>query len=141
MRRRRVALSLPLLLTLALSACASNPTTTEVASGSEFLLRAGQTATVEGAQLDIRFDVVASDSRCPADVVCIQLGAAEAVFTMTEAGRPATSLTLRTSPRDGQRATVGPWTLTLVRLDPYPYTSRPIDASDYLAFLRVDPAS
>ena len=136
-----LALSLSLALTLALAACASNPTITEVATGSEFLLRPGQSATVEGAQLDVRFDVVASDSRCPADVVCIQLGTAEAIFTASEAGRPDTSLTLRTSPRDGQRATLGAWTLTLVRLDPYPYTSRPIEASDYRAFLRVDAAS
>jgi hypothetical protein len=136
-----IARSLPLALTLALAACAGSPTSTEVATGSEFLLRPGESATVEGAQLDLRFDVVASDSRCPADVVCIQLGTAEAIFTMSEARRPDTSLTLRTSPRDGQRATVGAWTITLVRLDPYPYTSRPIDASDYRAFLRVDPAS
>ena len=136
--RRRIFAMLPLALTL--SACADNPTTTEVASGSEFLLRAGESATVEGAGLAVRFDVVASDSRCPADVVCIQLGSAEAIFSVTEPGRPVTSLTLRTSPRDGQRVTVGAWTLTLIRLDPYPYTSRPIDASDYLAFLRVDPA-
>jgi hypothetical protein len=136
-----IALSPVLALTLALAACASNPTGTEVATGSEFLLRPGESATVEGAQLGVRFDVVASDSRCPADVVCIQLGTAEAIFTTSEAGGPEASLTLRTSPGDGQRATVGAWTLTLVRLDPYPYTSRPIDASDYRAFLRVDPAS
>ena len=139
MRRRFLALFLPLSLTLA--ACASNPTGTEVASGSEFLLRPGESATVEDAGLAVRFDVVASDSRCPADAVCVQLGSAEAVFTVSEAGRPGTSLTLRTSPRDGQRATVGEWMLTLVRLDPYPYSSRPIAASDYRVFLRVDPAS
>ena len=104
MRRRFLALFLPLSLTLA--ACASNPTGTEVASGSEFLLRPGESATVEDAGLAVRFDVVASDSRCPADAVCIQLGSAEAVFTVSEAGRPGTSLTLQTSPRDGQRTTV-----------------------------------
>jgi hypothetical protein len=139
MGRPSAALSLP--LALALAACADNPAGSSVPPGSEFQLRAGEAVTLEGTDLGVRFDVVASDSRCPADVVCVTLGSAEAVFTLTEPGRPATSLTLKTSPRDGQRATVGAWTLTLTRLDPYPYTSRPIAAGEYRASVRVDPAS
>ncbi len=139
MRRRSAALAVS--LTIALAACAENPTGSSVATGSEFQLRAGESVAIEGADLGLRFDLVASDSRCPADVVCVQLGSAEAVFTVIEPGRPATSLTLRTSPRDGQRATIGSWTLTLNRLDPYPYSSRPIPSDDYRAWLRVDPVS
>ena len=96
MRRRFLALFLPLSLTLA--ACASNPTGTEVASGSEFLLRPGESATVEDAGLAVRFDVGASDSRCPADAVCIQLGSAEAVR-----GLSVTLLTNRTWPDRGSQ--------------------------------------
>jgi hypothetical protein len=138
---RRLAGWVSLSLAVALVACADNPTGASVSTGSEFQLKAGESVAVEDAGVDVRFDLVASDSRCPADVVCVQLGSAEAVFTVTELGRPATSLTLRTSPRDGQRAAIGSWTLTLTRLDPYPYSSPPTPSDDYRAWLRVDPAS
>jgi hypothetical protein len=139
MRRRSVSLSVT--LAIALAACAENPTGASVDTGSEFQLRAGESVAVEGADLGLRFDLVASDSRCPADAVCITLGDAEAVFTAAEAGRAPTSLTLHTATRDGQRATVGAWTLTLIRLDPYPSSGRPISPGDYRASLRVDPSA
>jgi len=139
MRRRSAALAVS--LTIALAACAENPTGSSVATGSEFQLRAGEAVAIEGADLGLRFDLVASDSRCPADAVCVTLGDAEAVFTATQTSGPATSLTLHTATRDGQRAAVGAWTLTLVRLDPYPYSARPISPGDYRASLRVDPSA
>ena len=139
MRRRSAALAVS--LTLVLAACAENPTGSSVATGSEFQLRAGESVAIEGADLGLRFDLVASDSRCPADAICITLGDAEAVFTAAQVGRAATSLTLHTATRDGQRTTVGAWTLTLLRLDPYPSSGRPIPPGDYRASLRVDPSA
>ena len=139
MRRRSAVLSVP--LTIALAACAENPAASSVDAGREFQLHPGESAAIEGADLGLRFDLVASDSRCPADAVCITLGDAEAVFTAAQAGRAPTSLTLHTATRDGQRATVGAWTLTLIRLDPYPSSGRPIAPADYRASLRVDPSA
>jgi hypothetical protein len=126
---------------LALPACAENPAGSSVPKGSEFQLRAGETATVEGTPLAVRFDLVANDSRCPADAICVTLGDASVVLSVSDSGRPPASLTLRTAPGEGRRAAVGAWVLTLTRLDPYPYASRPIEPSDYQAWLRVDPAA
>lgn len=123
---------------LTLAACVQNPAGSSVATGSEFLLRAGESATVVGTSLSVRFDLVATDSRCPADAVCVTLGDASAVFSVSDRGGPSASLTLRTAPGEGRSAVVGDWTLTLTRLDPYPYSSRPIQASDYQVWLRVD---
>jgi hypothetical protein len=126
---------------LALAACVQNPAASSVATGSEFLLRAGETASVAETSLAVRFDLVAADSRCPADAVCVTLGDAAAVFSANEGGRPTASLTLHTAPGEGRSAVVGDWRLTLTRLDPYPSSSRPIQASDYQAWLRVDRVS
>jgi hypothetical protein len=124
-------------LLVALAAC-DNPAGPSVSEGEEFRLAAGEIAAVEGVALVVRFDVVASDSRCPADALCVTQGDAEAVFTVTEAGRGAASVTLHTQPGDAQRATFGDWTLTLTRLDPYPYSARPIAPRDYRVSLRAD---
>ena len=97
--------------------------------------------TVEGTGFAVRFDAVANDSRCPADAVCVTLGDAEAVFTVTTGGRPSVPLTLHTAPGEGQRASVGSLRLTLTHLDPYPYSDRPVSAGDLprLAARRAHP--
>ena len=59
---------------------------------------------------------------------------------MPQGGRPAGRLSLHTQPGEGEQGRVGDWVLSLVRLDPYPYVSRPIQLSDYEATVRVDRA-
>jgi hypothetical protein len=133
---RRFSAALPALLTLA--ACATSPTASSVPAGSDVLLRPGESVSVEATAFSVRFDAVAKDSRCPADAVCVTLGDAEAVFTVTESGRPSVPLTLHTEPGEGQRAAVGALNLTLTHLDPYPYSGRPVSPRDYRAWLRVE---
>lgn len=133
---RRLSAASFALLTLA--ACASNPTSSSVPEGSDVLLRPGESVTVEGTDLAVRFDAVAQDSRCPADALCVTLGDAEALFTVTQASRPSVQLTLHTEPGDGRRAIIGSLTLTLTHLDPYPYSGRPIAPQGYRASIRVE---
>jgi len=133
---RRFPAVLPALL--ALVACADTPTGSSVPSGNEFLLHAGESVTVEGTDLGVRFDVVAKDSRCPADAICVTLGDAEAIFTVTQGRRSSVQLTLHTEPGESRRATAFDFTLTLIHLDPYPYTGRQTSPYDYRATLRVD---
>ena len=127
---------LPALLLLA--ACDDTSTGPSVAIGSEFQLRPSESVSVENTDAELRFDVVTSDSRCPADAICVWQGDATAVFSV-QLGGGSSSLTLHTT-GEGRQASASGFTLTLVRLDPYPYASRPISPSDYRALLRVDPA-
>jgi hypothetical protein len=133
-----VRLASAVALLVALTGCSDNPAGPSVPEGEEFRLATGEIAAIEGAALVVRFDVVASDSRCPADALCVTQGDAEAVFTVTESGRGLASVTLHTEPGEAQRATIGDWTLTLTRLDPYPYSARPIAPRDYRVSLRAD---
>ena len=133
---RALTAVLPMLLLLA--ACDDTSTGPSVAIGSEFQLRPSESVSVENTDAELRFDVVTSDSRCPADAICVTQGDATAVFSV-RLGGGSSSLTLHTT-GEGRQASASGFTLTLVRLDPYPYASRPISPSDYRALLRVDPA-
>jgi hypothetical protein len=134
---RALTTVLPALLLLA--ACDDTTTGPSVAMGSEFQLRPSESVAVENTDVELRFEVVTSDSRCPADAICVWQGDATAVFSVRLSGSASSSLTLHTTGED-RRASASGLTLTLVRLDPYPYASRPISPSDYRALLRVDPA-
>jgi hypothetical protein len=103
----------------------------------QITLAPGQSATVPSTTLAIRFDGVTTDSRCPADALCIQLGYAEAVFAVTEGGQPASALALRTL-GDASVARVGRYRLELETLQPYPYSRRQIPADEYRATLLVE---
>ena len=89
---------------------------------------------LEEPALSIRFDGVTGDSRCPADAICIQGG--DAVVTLT-----ATSIK-GTRVHELHTGTMAPVqhdevTISLVRLEPYPFSSGPIAPDDYRATLRV----
>ena len=132
---RRFAAALPALL---LAACAENPAGPSVLAGQEFQLRTGESVGLQGTDLRVQFEAVASDSRCPADAVCVTLGDAEAILTVARASGPATSLTLHTAPDKARSANVGEWALALSRLDPYPYAGVHIAPREYRATLRAD---
>jgi hypothetical protein len=89
---------------------------------------------VEEPALSIRFNGVTGDSRCPADAICIQGGDAIVSLTTTSI-RGTRSLELHT----GTMAPVqhDELTISLVRLEPYPFSSGPIEPNDYRATLRV----
>jgi hypothetical protein len=99
-------------------------------------LGAGQRATVEGTSLSLQFVGVTADSRCPADAFCVQLGEAVAVFDASISARAGTRLELRTTDA-GRSAELGDLRVELRALDPYPFSSRPIDPATYRASLHV----
>jgi hypothetical protein len=121
-----------------LAACASGPTVPSVDPVREFALAVGDSVEVSGTGLRLRFDRVLSDSRCPAGVLCITAGDATVAVTVTRQGRPNEAVSLRTRAEES-RAVVGDWALSLTKLDPYPFSDRPISPGDYKATFRVDP--
>jgi hypothetical protein len=123
------------------AACSPGVTGPVVEPVTEFVLAPGEAASVTSAGLTVRFERVTSDSRCPADALCVTAGEAEVAVWVRRDGRPADVLALRTVP-NGSRAEVGDWVVSLVRLDPYPFSSQgPIAPGDYRATFKVDPAA
>jgi hypothetical protein len=131
---RRLALCVCL---LAMTGCDEQlPAGPSVALGGEVTVAPGETATVRGAGVDIHFTQVSADSRCPADVVCIQLGEA-VVHIQVRAGGARTDYELRTG--GAQRGVVmhRDRRIELRQLQPYPFSNRRIAPGDYRLTLAV----
>jgi hypothetical protein len=92
---------------------------------------------VQGRGVRLRFESVTGDSRCPGDAVCITGG--DAVVRIQVSGDGGTlSLDLHTGDASRASLTYGSLKVTLVELQPYPFSSRPpITAGDYRATLVV----
>jgi hypothetical protein len=133
---RLLAVILCLLAATAATACDESPTGPTVSVDTRFTLSPGETASVEGRGVRLRFEGVTGDSRCPADALCIQGG--DAVVTLVASGDDRT-LTLELHTGDGSRASVtyGNVKVSLVELQPYPFSSRTIAPGDYRATLLV----
>ena len=95
----------------------------------------GEATSISSAGLVIEFLGVSGDSRCPADALCIQGG--DAIVRIRVAGNGTASYELHTG--DASRATVahGRYLISLVELQPYPFSSTPIEPDDYRATLVV----
>jgi hypothetical protein len=100
----------------------------------EFVLARGQSAAIESASVRIRFEGVVGDSRCPADVVCIQGGDA-IVRIVVLAGPTSRDYELHTG--DMRPVRHEDLTITLVQVVPYPFSSRTIEPGEYRVTLRV----
>lgn len=114
-------------------ACASNEI--NVALGKEFTLPVGKTAVIEGEELSIKFQEVTSDSRCPSDVVCVQMGDAKCdmVFTYKEQNYP---LTLEAGGESEDSIVFIDYKVDF-NLQPYPVSSQQIKAEDYKLVMTI----
>jgi hypothetical protein len=65
-----------LLLLLFLTACGGGAGEVKANLDQEFSLAIGQTASIQGEELQLKFLKVVNDSRCPQDVTCIWQGQA-----------------------------------------------------------------
>ena len=76
-----------ILCLLAVSACdEQSPAGPTVTANERFTLAPGEVATVRDVDLHVRFVAVTGDSRCPADVLCIQGGDALVHISVIDGG-------------------------------------------------------
>ena len=125
---------------LAGAAC-SSPTSPEGPFRAEVTLQPGQVTAVASTPLRVGFERVASDSRCPADALCIQSGDALVVFRVSVDGRAAADISLRTrggTTGENLTAAVAGYELSIAGLHPYPLSSSPIAPGDYRVTLVVE---
>lgn len=120
---------------VAVAACAGSPAAPDGPVDEQLVLAPGQAAPVPGTSVQLRFIGVSGDSRCPADALCIQGGDAVVELDLLRPAGAAERLQLHTG--SNQPARYGMFTISLVALSPYPFSSRPIAAGDYRATIRV----
>ena len=124
------------MLCAAASSCSSDtPAAPDTPFDVMVVLAPGETQTVTGSTLRVRFDAVLNDSRCPGDALCILGGDAIVQITILPDGSTAAIYELHTG--DMQPAHYNNVTITLVQLVPYPFVSNPIDPRAYRAKLRL----
>ncbi len=94
----------------------------------------GEAKSFDAGRLELGIREVLEDARCPADVVCIQMGAARlAAFARTEGARR--ELELRTDARPPQA--IDGYSVEVTALEPYPYSNIRIDPRRYVATVVV----
>jgi hypothetical protein len=125
-----------LLVSLVATGCGDTVVGPAVALDEPFTLAIGQSAAVSAASLVIRFTGVTGDSRCPADALCIQGGDA-LVAVRVSGGGDAATFELHTGDASRASVTHRGYRITLVTLEPYPFSSRPITDADYRATFAV----
>lgn len=118
------------------TACDENtPVGPSVSLNQEFTLAPGQTAAVQDTSLRVQFLRVSGDSRCPADVLCIQGGDALVHVRISNGG--SSEYEFHTGDESRAVITHSGLNISLVNLQPYPFSSRTIPPDEYRAIMRV----
>jgi len=129
--------SVVLLCLLCVTGCdEKSPSGPTVPLNERFTLAPGEVARINGVDLRFEFVRVTGDSRCPADAVCIQGGDALVQIRATGGSSP-TLLGLHTGDSSQASAVYESARITLVELQPYPFSSRTIAPDEYRATLTV----
>ena len=95
---------------------------------------------IKGDNVKLSFDAIVSDSRCPANAMCIWQGAASATFSFTKNGNThrfnLSTLTMR--PNYTKDTVIAGYKIEFINLLPYPGTvAEPVPDSQRKAELKI----
>lgn len=129
------SLSLILALSLVAAGCGNDDSpTAPTPSTTTITLAPGGQANALG--LIVVFERVVSDSRCPADALCVLLGDAVVALNLSLGG-VGSPYELYAVDATKRRVTYQGYQVELSTLQPYPLASRPTDPTAYRATLVV----
>ncbi len=111
-------------------------------AGTPFMLKVGAMAIASDKSSSVVFTAVKEDSRCPKEVNCIQAGRAVVELSVT-AGKETSvlQLVLEGSGVASPGKTLGAYTYSLQKLDPWPVAGKKTADGDYSATLLVEKAA
>ena len=127
--------TLAILLCVVLFGCGGGVTGPSVPLDEPFTLGVNEAKVIAGTSLAIQFTGVTGDSRCPADAVCIQGGDAVVHIRVEDGG--TSRYELHTGDVSQSAVAHGQFRISLVDLQPYPFSSRTIAPGEYRATLTV----
>lgn len=109
----------------------------EVGLGEELSLGVGQTVAIAGERLEITFQEVINDSRCPRDVLCVWAGEVKVRATIT-VGDTSDTVELTQPGTMGEFSQVSHNGYDIsFRVDPYPTSDTEIQPEEYVLDLIV----
>jgi hypothetical protein len=131
MSKLRFTLLAVLLILLFLAACGGGAEEVKADLGQEFSLSIGQTASIQGEDLQLKFLEVINDSRCPSDVACVWQGQASCLVEITylESVQKVT-LTQPGLTEEPSRLDFNDYVIQF-NLSPYPEAGKVMKDSDY----------
>jgi hypothetical protein len=123
---------------LLLVACVAAAATASAAAQLDqpFAIRVGEVATLAAEGLDVTFDAVVSDSRCPRGAQCIRAGEATLRITVRKPPASADVLVLRT-PSTTDVAEYAGYRIRLTSVTPLPELGRQTRSEEYIATIVV----
>ena len=134
MHAKLLIAAVPCLL-LATACDEKSPVGPTVPLNQQFTLAPGEAASVESTSMRVEFLRVSGDSRCPADAICIQGG--DALVEVRVSNGSSADYELHTGDQSRASITHGGFSIDLVQLQPYPFSSRTIEPNEYRATLTV----
>jgi hypothetical protein len=124
------------LFMMSLAACLPHPEEISVELGQEFSLMPNQSVSIESESLELRFQKVINDSRCPVGVTCVWEGEVSCLVDITYMG--STSGVVLTQRGSGQSVTSFKDYYIRFQVQPYPEAGKDIDKEDYRLELTID---
>jgi hypothetical protein len=134
-RNYAVWISLAILVLIPLSGC-TKPAVDEVSLNAEFTISAGQSVSVKGENLSIKFVEVISDSRCPTGATCIWAGEASSLIEITDSASTYRKVLTEPGSSSPTKADFTGYEV-MFNLLPYPVLGKETKAKDYLLQLIV----
>lgn len=128
----RVLLVLVLIALALLQGPRATAAPVEYALGKSFTLGIGESASIRGEDLTVRFTDVPQDSRCATTVVCVWQGVVTTTWVVQHRDGQPTTVNLT-----GVQAGAGAYTIVTYGVAPYPRTTDPIPLADYRATVSV----
>ena len=104
-------------------------------AGQNFSLRVGESARSREGGLQVGFEGVSADSRCPKGVQCVWAGDAIVRVWLQQGAGPRQLRTLHTAAGASQATSALDHELRLVRLDPTPVAGKALAPDGYVATL------
>ncbi len=105
--------------------------------GQEFNLSIGQSAQIEGENLQVRFGEVLEDSRCPTGATCIWEGRVSLAVEIKDNGSPYKMVLIQSGMNDQYTSeTYKAYQLTF-KVNPYPELGTEIATDDYRLLLMI----
>lgn len=133
------------LLFFIIASCQKAPTeASDRIMDEPFELGVGESVTLKPDNVQVGFDTVISDSRCPIGVICIWEGEAQIKIQLSKQGSAPLSATLTIRGYVTAKDTcchkyidINGYRIKLMQLDPYPTHPVPNDYTNYRATLLV----
>jgi hypothetical protein len=130
-----ICIALVALVTL-VAACKGGGAVKAVQLGEAVTLKIDEAAKV-GEEVVVTFKAVSNDSRCPQGVQCVTAGEATVVLT-AKVGEKTEELTVKVGAAADNKATIEPFAIRILKLDPYPTEGQTIQDADRSIEMRVD---